>query len=115
MRLLRFSLPIVLLSTFTGASADSLKNNRGNVKCGAGQCTTNDKGQVKCSKYIGGQAVKNNMGKVMCGKGQCEKNNRGEIHCSRTEWGGAARNNMGEVKCFNGCELGSESMCVDGE
>jgi hypothetical protein len=104
----------LLLSFSIQAHADCMNNNLGRVVCAPGQCTANAIGIVKCSKFIGGEAVQNAIGTVVCGKGSCAPNSIGTVYCSTVEFGGAAVDSIGQVKCYKGCEPGEESNCIDG-
>ena len=92
--------------------ADCLQAANGEVFCGAGSCDLSDAGIVFCSMYKDGGASINGQGRVECGKGQCLQGSNGSVFCSLIEDGGAATNRSGQVKCLDGCERGSESMCV---
>jgi hypothetical protein len=111
MLIFRLTLLIVVPLFAPVVSADCIKDIRGEVYCGAGQCLVDRTGKAWCSRFYEGGARKTLEGQVLCGKGQCVKNRDGEILCS-TEVGGAALiDNRGIARCYGQCELASEAMC----
>lgn len=103
---------IVIMSLFaTAASADCIKDVRGEVFCGAGHCIVDSKGTVWCSRYYEGDAEITLEGQVLCGKGQCAKNTDGQVFCSSEVGGAVLVDSRGHVRCFGRCEPATADMC----
>ena len=110
--------PVCLLLLLFAASfplhADCIRNQYGEVVCGAGQCAKDQYGKIFCAQ-AGGGAMRGKYGKVMCGTGYCAKNRDSEVWCSRKPGGDAATDSYGEVKCLGGCELATMERCEKGK
>lgn len=92
-------------------SAECLKDQYGEVYCGAGLCQIDRSGVVRCSRYYDGAAERTSNGQVLCGKGQCVKRSDGMVFCS-TEVGGAVLlDSRGNARCYGQCEPATEEMC----
>jgi uncharacterized low-complexity protein len=104
---------VIGLATVTQAHADCVRNQYGEVVCGAGQCERDQYGEVFCAQ-TGGGALRSRYGKVMCGTGLCGRNRDSEVWCSTVPGGGAAVDSYGEVKCLGGCEPGTAERCEMG-
>lgn len=103
-----------LLLTFAVTAAaqntNCIKNDRGELVCGRGECATDPYKKVFCAK-AGGGAMKDRFGKVVCGVGYCAKGGDGEVRCSKEPGGSAAVDQYKEVKCTGGCEPASAERC----
>lgn len=93
------------------ASADCIKDMRGEVYCGAGRCVADEDGIVWCSRYYNGDAVRTMDGHVLCGKGQCTKRSDGQAYCSSEIGGAALIDSRGRAHCYGKCEPASAEMC----
>lgn len=93
------------------ASADCIRDIRGEVYCGAGQCLTDSKGKVWCSRHYEGGAVKTLDGQVLCGKGLCDTDIRGQVVCSSETGGSVLKDGRGRVRCYGQCEPASVEHC----
>ena len=93
------------------ASADCIKDLRGEVYCGAGRCIVDSKGTVWCSRHYKGDAEKTLDGRVLCGKGQCAKDIDGHVFCSSEIGGAVLVDSRGRVRCYGRCEPASADDC----
>ena len=92
-------------------SADCLKDQYGEVYCGAGRCRAQSNGIVWCSRYYDGSAEHTSNGQVVCGKGQCVRLSNGSVFCS-TEVGGAVLlDSSGSARCYGQCVPATVEMC----
>jgi hypothetical protein len=91
-------------------AADCIKDARGNVVCGKGQCAADQYGAVFCAKE-GGGAVRDRYGSVRCGIGYCATDDMGQVRCSTKPGGGAAIDSYGKVQCLGGCEDATTQRC----
>ncbi|MEA2080045.1 MAG: hypothetical protein U9P00_09350 [Pseudomonadota bacterium] len=103
-------LAIALLMTAI-ASADCLRDPRGEVYCGAGRCIVDSKGSVWCSRHDDGDAKITLDGQVLCGKGQCAKDSNGQVFCSSEVRGAVLIDSRGRVRCYGLCEPASADEC----
>lgn len=92
------------------AYADCVKDQKGDVVCGKGQCEADSHGKVFCAGN-GGGAVLDLYGHVVCGTGYCAKDDHGKVWCSKEAGGGAAADLYGKVKCQGGCDTASVNFC----
>lgn len=95
----------------TGAYADCLKDRRGEVYCGGGECIRDQSGIVWCSRFYQGGAEVDHQGNGRCGKGRCVKDVRGRIFCSSKIGGNALRDSRGHVRCYGRCEPAEAKWC----
>jgi hypothetical protein len=102
-------LMLALFMTSIG-SADCIKDLRGEVYCGAGQCMADRNGIVWCSRYDDGDAIRTE-GQVLCGKGQCEKDSNGQVFCSSEVGGAVVKDSRGHVRCYGQCEPATVENC----
>lgn len=102
---------IILFGSFSPARADCMRDWKGRVVCGQGQCARNSHGEVYCSRYEDGAAIKNRYGEVVCGKGECVRTIKGDIVCSARAGGAALKSSRGQVRCEGGCEWASVRFC----
>lgn len=93
------------------ASADCIKDIRGEVYCGAGQCLTDSRGKVWCSRHYEGGAVKTLDGQVLCGRGLCATDISGQVVCSAEIGGSVLKDGRGRVRCYGQCEPASVEHC----
>lgn len=108
---------MILLSALfhsVSANADCVKNQSGNVTCGAGQCEIDQFGKVYCAEP-GGGAIKDRHDNVQCGVGYCESDDLGQVWCSKKPGGGAKVDSHGKVKCLGGCEIGTANLCQEAQ
>jgi hypothetical protein len=102
---------VLLLVVPAITSAECLKDQDGEVYCGAGQCRAMSNGTIRCSRYYDGSAEYTSSGQVLCGKGQCVKLSNGSLFCS-TEVGGAVLfDSNGNARCYGQCEPATVEMC----
>ena len=104
---------IGLIAAGAATAADNsncLKNERGEVVCGKGECVTDRYKKIYCAK-AGGGAQKNRFDVVVCGVGYCAKDGHGQVWCSKEAGGSAAVDAYKNVKCVAGCELASADKC----
>jgi hypothetical protein len=93
------------------AAADCMRDGRGEVICGKGQCQRDRHGAVMCSAFRNGSAVRTRDGRILCGRGECVKTMRGEVFCSTVPEGAAQKDLMGVPRCEGQCEPGSAEYC----
>jgi hypothetical protein len=108
-------LAALLLGVAVTAAADNsncIKNDRGELVCGRGECAADQYKKVFCAK-AGGGAVKDRFGNVVCGVGYCAKGGDNEIKCSKEAGGSAAVDRYKEVKCTGGCEPAAAARCEE--
>ena len=108
---LRLSLFVITTLCVTAASADCVKDVRGEVYCGAGHCLVDSEGTVWCSRYYEGDAKITLQGKVLCGKGQCATSSDGRVYCSSEVGGAVVIDSHGRIRCFGQCEPATTEMC----
>ena len=48
-----------------------IRDEYGNVRCGVGYCTADDRGRLLCSTTLGGNVARDSYGKVTC-EGGCQ-------------------------------------------
>ena len=70
-----------------GADAACLKDAKGEVICGAGQCARDQRGDVYCASLRFGSAFRTRDGWISCGTGQCTATRDGNYVCSDVEGG----------------------------
>ena len=107
----RSGLLIGLLLIAGIVSADCIRDIRGEVYCGAGQCLTDSKGNVWCSRHYEGGAVKTLDGQVLCGRGLCDTDIRGQVVCSTEIGGSVLKDGRGRVRCYGQCEPATVEHC----
>ena len=93
------------------ASADCVRDIRGEVFCGGGDCVVDSEGKIWCSRFYKGGADRTRDGSVVCGKGQCTKDTRGEVFCSSEMGGAVLRDSRGRVRCYGHCERATSAQC----
>ena len=104
---------LLLVAALIGTQAyagDCIKDQHGNVVCGAGQCAMDQYGKVICARE-GGGALRDRYGVVMCGVGFCAKDDEGRVKCSTQAGGGAAVDSNGTVNCLAGCQDATPELC----
>ena len=106
------ALMLLAAATVSGGADNSgcVKNDKGEVVCGKGECATDQYKKPFCAK-AGGGAQKDRYGVVVCGAGYCAKDGEGRIWCSKDPGGSAAVDSYKKVKCTGGCELASADKC----
>ncbi len=93
------------------ANADCMKNRKGDVICGKGECQRDRHGVVLCSAFRKGSAARTSDGRIVCGKGQCVKTLAGEVFCSTVPEGEAMKDINGVLRCEGQCERASVHYC----
>jgi len=107
----RIGLLVMALLIAAIASADCLRDPRGEVYCGAGRCIVDSKGSVWCSRHYDGDAKITLDGHVLCGKGQCAKDSHGQVFCSSEIGGAALLDSRGRIRCYDQCEPATADEC----
>ena len=105
------AIAFIFLSLSSLASADCLKDLRGEVFCGAGRCATDSNGKVWCSRHYEGDAQRTLDGRVVCGIGRCAADIRGDWFCSSEIGGAIVRDSRGRMRCYGECQPAAESNC----
>ena len=104
-------LALALLLPHGSAVADCLKDARGEVICGRGQCVSNIRGKVFCSRHRYGAVATMMDGSILCGKGQCVNDLKGQWMCSTPEGGSVFKDWDGAIRCEEPCEPASVGNC----
>jgi len=104
-------LALLTLTWLSPAAADCLKDSGGEIVCGAGACSRDQRGDVYCAALRLGSAFRARDGWVVCGRGQCTVDRRGEYICSDVEGGTVLRQSDGTVRCEGRCEIASSEWC----
>ena len=94
-----------------GADAACLKDAKGEVICGAGQCARDQRGDVYCASLRFGSAFRTRDGWIYCGTGQCTVTRDGNYVCSDVEGGAVVKQVDGAVRCEGNCEYASWQFC----
>jgi|ERR1043165_3682302 hypothetical protein len=105
---------VVMLATLlwaVPAGAACLRDNKGQIVCGAGMCVNDRRGDVYCAALRLGSAFRTRDGWVICGRGGCTSNRQGEYLCSDVEGGAVMRDTTGAVRCEGNCEYASYDLC----
>ena len=105
------ALALVTLTLASPAGAACLKDQRGEIICGAGACGRDQRGDVYCAQLRFGSAFRTRDGWILCGRGQCTMNRQGEYICSDVEGGAVVRQSDGTVRCEGTCEYASYELC----
>jgi len=93
------------------ANADCMRNGKGEIVCGKGECQRDRRGVVLCSAFRKGSAVRTSDGKIVCGKGRCVKTLGGVVFCSTVAEGDAVKDINGVPRCEGQCERASVDYC----
>ena len=93
------------------ATADCLKDLRGEVFCGAGSCRIDKDGIIWCSRHYKGDAEKTLEGEVLCGIGKCARGIDGRFFCSSEIGGAVLVDSRGRVRCYGRCEPATKDHC----
>ena len=107
----RIGLLVMSLLVAAFASADCIRDLRGEVYCGAGRCLVDRNGSVWCSRHYDGDAEITLDGQVLCGKGQCAKGSDGQLFCSSEVGGAVLIDSRGRVRCYGQCEPATADNC----
>lgn len=110
-RLSRLAAAVLTMSLAAIASADCMRDLRGEVYCGAGRCLVDNEGKVWCSRHLDGDAEKTLDGRVLCGRGDCERDVEGEMFCSSVVAGAVLIDGRGRVRCYGECEPATAENC----
>jgi hypothetical protein len=102
---------VAMLTWTSPASAACLKDQRGQIICGAGMCGRDTRGDVYCAALRYGSAFRSRDGWILCGRGNCAVNRQGEYLCSDVEGGAVVRDSDGSVRCEGNCENPTYDLC----
>ena len=102
---------LVGFALFSQAEAACLKDQRGEIICGAGPCGRDQRGDVYCAQLRFGSAFRTREGWIYCGKGQCMTNRQGQYICSDVEGGAVVKQSDGTIRCEGACEYATYELC----